>query len=164
MPDLRKITRAQGLIRVLPIGAAAIGLNALLIVHLDADNRMVRRHFTLLTGWGQPIPTLLIDGSQSASDAFELTAAQPAVESSDEVDPITRLVFDAFFSGPRRNSPHVLGFLQPVRQRCAPIAPNHGGRPGTIACGGPARESTSWSSRRSVRRDGWSSSPVTRKS
>lgn len=100
LPDLRKITRAQGLIRILPIGAAAIGLNALLIVHLDADNHMVRRHFTLLTGWGQPIPTLLLDGSQSPSDGFELNAAQPAVASSDEVGPPSRLVFDAFFSGP----------------------------------------------------------------
>jgi hypothetical protein len=94
MPDLRKITRAQGLVRVLPIGAAAIGLNALLIVHLDADNRMVRRHFTLLTGWGPPIP------SPAPNDRFELTAAQPVVNSSDEVDPIDRFVFDAFFSGP----------------------------------------------------------------
>jgi hypothetical protein len=100
MPDLRQITRAQGLIRVLPIGAAAIGGNALLIVHLDADNRFVRRHFTLLTGWGQPIPTPTFDGSPSPSDTFELTAAQPAVASTDEVDPFSRLVFDAFFSGP----------------------------------------------------------------
>ena len=100
LPDLRRITRAQGLIRILPIGAAAIGLNALLIVHLDADNHMVRRHFTLLTGWGQPIPTLKLDGTRSASDDFKLTAAQPAVNSSHEVDPIDRLVFDAFFSGP----------------------------------------------------------------
>lgn len=100
MPDLRRITRAQRLIRVLPVGAAAIGGNALLIVHLDADNRVVRRHFTLLTGWGQPIPTLLLDGSPSPSDEFELTPAQPAVTSSDEVDPVDRLVFDAFFSGP----------------------------------------------------------------
>jgi hypothetical protein len=100
MPDLRKITRAQRLIRVLPVGAAAIGGNALFIVHLDADNRLVRRHFTLLTGWGQPIPSPTADGSPSPSDAFELTAAQPAVTSSDEVAPISRLVFDAFFSGP----------------------------------------------------------------
>ena len=99
MPDLRKITRAQGLIRILPVGAAFIGGNALLIVHLDADNRLVRRHFTILTGWGQPIPTIELDGSRSPSDDFELTAAQPAVTSSDEVDPIDRLVFDAFFSG-----------------------------------------------------------------
>jgi hypothetical protein len=100
LPDLRRITRAQGLTRILPVGAAAIGLNALLMVHLDADNHMVRRHFTLLTGWGQPIPTLLLDGSRSPSDGFELTAAQPAVASTDEVAPINRLVFDAFFSGP----------------------------------------------------------------
>jgi hypothetical protein len=94
MPDLRSISRAQGLVRVLPVGAAAIGGNALLTVHLDADNHLVRRHFTLLTGWGQPIPT------PPPSDQFELTAAQPAVTSSEEVDPILRLVFDAFFSGP----------------------------------------------------------------
>jgi hypothetical protein len=100
MPDLRKITRAQGLARILPVGAAVIGGDALFIVHLDADNRMVRRHFTFFSGWGQPIPSPTLDGSVSPSDSFELTAAQPAVTSSDEVDPIDRLVFDAFFSGP----------------------------------------------------------------
>jgi hypothetical protein len=100
MPDLRRITRALGLMRILPVAAAAIGANALLMVHLDSDNRMIRRHFTLLTGWGQPLPSLAIDGSPSASDEFELTAAQPVVTSSDEVAPIARTVFDAFFSGP----------------------------------------------------------------
>jgi hypothetical protein len=99
MPDLRKITQAQGLHRILPVGAAAIGGNALLIVHLDANNRIVRRHFTLLTGWGQPVPTPTDDGSESVHDLFALTPAQPAVTSSDEADPISRLVHDAFFSG-----------------------------------------------------------------
>ena len=55
MPDLRQIVRAQGFVRALPVGAAAIGGNALLIVHFDADNLVVRRDFTLLTGWGPPI-------------------------------------------------------------------------------------------------------------
>ena len=50
MPDLRQKSRALGLQRILPIGATAIGGNALIMVHLDADNRIVRRHFTLLTG------------------------------------------------------------------------------------------------------------------
>ena len=99
MPDLRRIVRAQGLVRVLPVGAAAIGLDALFMVHLDADNLMVRRHFTLLTGWGPRLPTRLLDGSTSDSDTFELIAAQPAVTSSDEVDAIARTVFDAYFSG-----------------------------------------------------------------
>jgi hypothetical protein len=61
---------------------------------------MVRRHFTFFTGWGQPIPTPTLDGSPSPADTFELTAAQPAVASTDETDPTNRLVFDAFFSGP----------------------------------------------------------------
>ena len=104
MPDLRQITRARGLQRILPVGAAAIGGNALLIVHLDADNRFVRRHFTLLTGWGQPLPTPTSDGSTDPSDLFALTAAQPAVTSSDETNPIPRLVHDAFFSGPRAST------------------------------------------------------------
>jgi hypothetical protein len=100
MPSLRKIVQAQGLHRILPVGAAAIGLDALLIVYLDADNRMVRRHFTLLTGWGPPVPTPTDDGSESAKDKFELTPAQPAVNFTNEVEPIPRLVYDAFFSGP----------------------------------------------------------------
>lgn len=99
MPDLRQITQAQGLHRILPVGAAAIGGNALLIVHLDANNRIVRRHFTLLTGWGQPLPSPTDDGSVSPSDLFALTPAQPAVTSTDETDPIARTVHDAFFSG-----------------------------------------------------------------
>lgn len=94
MPDLRKIVRAQGLARVLPVGAAATGGGGLLIVHLDADNRMLRRHFSFFAGWGQPIP------SPSPNDLFELTAAQPAVTSTEQVDPLARLKFDAFFSGP----------------------------------------------------------------
>jgi hypothetical protein len=98
MPDLRRITRQLGLMRILPVSAAAIGGDALLMVHLDADNRMIRRHFTLLTGWGQPLPSAI---GGSSSDLFELTAAQPVVTSSDEVDPITRIVFDGFFSGPK---------------------------------------------------------------
>jgi hypothetical protein len=94
MPDLRKVMQSLGRPRILPVGAAVIGLDALLIVHLDANNRMVRRHFTLLTGWGRPIPTPLPAGD------FELVACQPAVNSTDEVDPIPRLVFDAYFVGP----------------------------------------------------------------
>ncbi len=100
MPDLRKITRARGLVRILPVGAAFIGGDALLMVQLDADNHMVRRHFTLFTGWGQPLPTPALGGGPSASDSFELNAAQPAVLSMDEVNPILRTVFHAFFSGP----------------------------------------------------------------
>ena len=99
MPDLRRIVQAQGLHRILPVGAAAIGGDALLMVHLDANNRMVRRHFTLLTGWGQPVPTPTADGSVSDHDHFALTPAQPAVTSTDEMDPIPRVVHDAFFSG-----------------------------------------------------------------
>ncbi len=93
MPDLRKIARALGFLRILPVGAAHIGGDALLIVHLDEDNRLVRRHFTLLAGWGQPIP------SPAPSDRFELTAAQAAVLSTDEQEPTPRLVFEAFLTG-----------------------------------------------------------------
>jgi hypothetical protein len=94
MPDLRKIVRAQGLMRVLPVGAALVGGDALLIVHLDADNRMVRRDFTFFTGWGPPIKL------DPPNDTFELTAAQPAVISAEETAPLARLRHDAFFSGP----------------------------------------------------------------
>ena len=104
--------------RVLPIGAAAIGLNALLIVHLDADNHLVRRHFTLLTGWGQPIRD-----AARLRDTFELTAAQPAVTSSDEVDPIVRTVFDAFFSGPGGIHHMFWDTLDQVGDVTNPIAP-----------------------------------------
>jgi Subtilase family len=94
MPDLRRIIRAQGLVRVLPVGAARIGGDALFMVHLDADNRMVRRHWTFFTGWGPPIP------SPPPNDTFELTAAQPAVISAEETAPPARLRHDALFTGP----------------------------------------------------------------
>jgi hypothetical protein len=85
---------------VLPVAAATIGLDAVILVQLDANNRIVRRHFTLLTGWGPPLPTPTLDGSQSPNDTFELIPAQPALSSSDEDVPLVRTVFDAFFSGP----------------------------------------------------------------
>jgi len=100
MPSLRLISQAQGLVRVLPVAAATIGLDAVILVQLDANNRIVRRHFTLLTGWGPPLPTPTLDGSQSPNDTFELIPAQPALSSSDEDVPLVRTVFDAFFSGP----------------------------------------------------------------
>jgi Subtilase family len=93
MPDMRKIVRAQGLRRILPVGAAKIGGDALFIVHLDEDNRMVRRHFTFFTGWGVPLP------ANPPNDTFELTAAQPAVCSAEETVPLPRLRHDAFFTG-----------------------------------------------------------------
>lgn len=101
MPDLRRISRALGLARILPVGAAAIGGDALLIVHLDADNRIVRRHFTFFTGWGQPVPTPTADGSASVHDIYPLTPAQPSILSMNEAGPVPRLVYDAFFSGGR---------------------------------------------------------------
>ncbi len=132
MPDLRRIVRAQGLVRVLPVGAVAIGLNALFMVHLDADNFLVRRNFTLLTGWGPRLPTLKLDGSPSASDTFELVAAQPAVNSSDEVDPIARTVFDAYFSGGSGIQHMFWDTLNQSGNMSTPIAP------GTMAAQGRA--------------------------
>ena len=99
MPDLRKLTNALRLARVVPVGAALIQGDAVFIVHLDANNRMVRREFTPEGGWGPRIPTPTLTGSPSPSDSYELLAAQPAVMSSDEDDPINRRVFDALFSG-----------------------------------------------------------------
>lgn len=101
MPDLRRISRALGLARILPVGAAAIGGDALLVVHLDADNHMVRRHFTFFTGWGRAVPTPTADGSTAVHDIYPLTPAQPAVLAIDADDPVPRLIYDAFFSGGR---------------------------------------------------------------
>ncbi|AUT74005.1 S8 family serine peptidase [Paraburkholderia hospita] len=93
MPDLRKIIRAQGLARVLPVAGATSGGDALFIVHLDADNRMVRRHWTFFTGWGRPLT------ADPPNDRFELVAAQPAAISTEETQPLARLRHDAFFGG-----------------------------------------------------------------
>jgi hypothetical protein len=94
MPDLRRIVQAQGLARVIPVAAAQIGGDALLVVHLDAENRMVRRHYTFFTGWGPPLP------APEPNDQFELTAAQPALLVAHETDPLLRIRYDAYFSGP----------------------------------------------------------------
>lgn len=101
MPDLRRISKALGLARIIPVAAAAIGGDAVIVVHLDSNNRMVRRHFTFFTGWSQPVPTPTADGSQSVQDIYMLTGAQPAVLSHEEWDPVPRVVHDAFFNGTR---------------------------------------------------------------
>jgi hypothetical protein len=92
MPDLRKIARAQGFVRVLPVGAATTPGDAAVMVHLDQDDQLVRRHWTLFTGWGTPLPL--------PSGAFTLTAGQPAVMSTAELDPIPRLMHDTVLVGP----------------------------------------------------------------
>ena len=117
MPDLRAIVQAQGLVRILPIGAAFIGGDALLIVHLDAGNRLVRRHFTLLTGWGQPIPL------PSPQDQFQATGSQLAVTSTDEDDPLSRVVFDAYFLGPGGIHQMVWDTRDFVADPTKPVAP-----------------------------------------
>ena len=125
---------------------------------------MVRRHFTLLTGWGQPIPTLLLDGSRSAGDDFELNAAQPAVATSDEAGPPSRLVFDAFFSGPGGIHHMFWDSSNQSGERLDAESPRMRRRPRDDRSRRYVRESTFRSSRRSIRRGVWSSSPVTRKS
>jgi len=101
MPDLRRITKALGLARIIPVAAAHIGGDAVILVHLDSNNRMVRRYYTFFTGWGQPVPTPTADGSESVHDIYMLTGAQPAVLSHDETEPVPRIVHDAFFNGTR---------------------------------------------------------------
>ena len=93
MPNLRKVVQAQGLKRILPVAAAKIVGDALFIVHLDEENRIVRRHFTFFTGWGIPLP------ASPPNSTFEMTAAQPAVCFSEESAPVPRLRHDAFFTG-----------------------------------------------------------------
>ena len=94
MPDLRKIARFQGWIRMLPVGATAVAGVAVAIVQIDPDDRLVRREWTPLTGWSQPLPL------PAPSDTFHLTDGQPAVISTVELAPLPRIVQDAFFVGP----------------------------------------------------------------
>ena len=92
MPDLRKVARAQGFARVLPVGAATTADNAMVIAFLDNDDHLVRRHW--LSAWGAPLPL------PSPDDQFPLTPDQPAVNSTAELDPVDRLVHDAYLMGP----------------------------------------------------------------
>ena len=94
MPDLRKISQAQGFVRVLPGGAAATTGDAAVLVHLDEQDRLVRRHWTLLTGWGTPLPL------PGPADGLHLTPGQPAVLSTVFDDPVSRLVHEAYLVGP----------------------------------------------------------------
>jgi hypothetical protein len=90
MPDLRKLVRSLGFPRILPVAAAATAGDGVVIAHLDADNRLVRRQWTILTDWGPPLPL------PTPSDVFELTDGQPAVISIPTLLPFPRLVHDAF--------------------------------------------------------------------
>lgn len=92
MPDLRKIARAQGFPRVLPVGAARTADNAMVIAFLDDDDHLVRRQW--MSAWGAPLPL------PSPDDQFPLTPDQPAVNSTEEHDPVDRLVHDAYVMGP----------------------------------------------------------------
>ena len=94
MPDLRKIARALGFARVLPVGAATVADDAAVVVHLDDDDLLVRRHWTVLTGWGAPLPL------PAASAQFDLNGGRAAVLSTEETDPVERLVHEAFAMGP----------------------------------------------------------------
>jgi hypothetical protein len=93
MPDLRKIARGRGWARILPVGASSLAGDSVLLVHLDADNRMVRREFGFFSGWSAPLPSV-----RAMNDTFALTAAQPAVAVVIDTDPIARLREDAFFA------------------------------------------------------------------
>ena len=97
MPDLRKISRALGFPRILPVGAAASADDALMLAILDADDHLQLRHWTSFTLWGVPIALT----AQNAG--FELVAGQPAVTSTSETAPpaaADRLVDDVYLVGP----------------------------------------------------------------
>jgi subtilase family protein len=94
MPDLRKLADSQGFARVLPVGAATVADDAMVLVHLDEGDHLVRRHWTFFTGWGTPLPL------PAPADGLELTPGQPAVTSTEEHAPLDRLVQDAFVMGP----------------------------------------------------------------
>lgn len=94
MPDLRKISRSQGWARVLPVGATAASGDSLVMAHLDADNRLVRRHWASLPGWGPPVPL------PAPEDRVELTPCQPAVMSVQEQAPLLRQKHSALLVGP----------------------------------------------------------------
>jgi len=101
MPDLRRLTKSLGFARIVPVGAARIGGDAVVMVQVDADNHMLRRHFTFFTGWGQPVATPSSPGSPPGQDGYPLNGVQPAVLSMEETDPAPRVVHHAFFSGGR---------------------------------------------------------------
>ncbi len=94
MPDLRKIARSQGWPRILPVGAARVADNAMVIAHLDDDDHLVVRFWTALTLWGIPFPPT------PGNAQFALVGCQPAVTVTAETDPVERLVTDIYVTGP----------------------------------------------------------------
>jgi len=67
MPDLRKIARHKRWIRALPVSGAATGPDTMTLVHLDDDDRLVRRNWKPDTFFGDPIPFDPSDASFTAS-------------------------------------------------------------------------------------------------
>lgn len=88
MPDLRKIARARGWARALPVAAVPVAANAALLVYLDDEDHVVRRHYTSFTGWGSPLRVI---------DRGYLLPAQPTAVSTATPG---RLLHQALASGP----------------------------------------------------------------
>lgn len=90
MPDLRRIARSQRWPRIVPVAAVALGSDAAVLVYLDEEDRLERRHFSFWTGWGQALRLVPTPG--------EVWPARPAVLSWAE--PATgRLVYLALMGG-----------------------------------------------------------------
>jgi peptidoglycan hydrolase-like protein with peptidoglycan-binding domain len=90
MPDLRRIARSQRWSRIVPVAAATVADDALVLVHLDDEDRLVRRHFSFWTGWGRGLRLVPTPG--------HVWPARPAVVSWAETA-TGRVVQAAFASG-----------------------------------------------------------------
>jgi len=88
MPDLRKIARHKRWIRVLPVAGAATGPDAMTLVHLDDEDRIVRRLWNPVTFWGDPVPF------DPADATFAASPQQVALAVTQETAPLTRIVTD----------------------------------------------------------------------
>ncbi len=80
MPDLRRIARAQGWVRILPVISAAAQAGDLIVAVMDDDDRLERRQWTSRDGWSPPLPPPADDIVLWPAPAAVLSWTQPGAE------------------------------------------------------------------------------------
>ncbi|MEL1264435.1 S8 family serine peptidase [Pseudoxanthomonas putridarboris] len=93
MPNLRKIARRCGWLRVLPITGVATGPASLAVAYIDDDDLLVRREWSPSSGWSKPLP----DSAYSVAPA--MVANQPAVAFTHETTPLDRTLVEVVTLG-----------------------------------------------------------------
>jgi hypothetical protein len=93
MPDMERILSALGFRRPPALGAASSADDGVILVFVDDRGRLIRRHWTTLTGWGRALPALELEDWKYLDDG------PPVVLSTVESGPPDRLVHEVMALG-----------------------------------------------------------------